>query len=85
MATKSRASRVIGLLGLAVCTAFATAQNGDAGAPLVGIADAATDAGVPDLASLSLLANNAWVLLCAALVFVMHLGFSVLESGLTRA
>ena len=30
-------------------------------------------------------ANNAWMMLCAGLVFVMHLGFACLESGLTRA
>ena len=30
-------------------------------------------------------ANNAWMMLCTALVFVMHLGFASLESGLTRS
>lgn len=30
-------------------------------------------------------ANNIWMMLAAALVFVMHLGFASLESGLTRA
>ncbi len=30
-------------------------------------------------------ANNVWMMLCAGLVFVMHLGFATLESGLTRA
>lgn len=30
-------------------------------------------------------ANNAWMMLCAGLVFIMHLGFATLESGLTRA
>ncbi len=29
--------------------------------------------------------NNAWMLIAAALVFIMHLGFATLESGLTRA
>ncbi|MFT4550745.1 MAG: Amt family ammonium transporter [Verrucomicrobiales bacterium] len=29
--------------------------------------------------------SNLWVLLCAFLVFVMHLGFSTLESGLTQS
>ncbi len=29
--------------------------------------------------------NNVWMMLCAALVFVMHLGFATVESGLTRA
>ncbi len=29
--------------------------------------------------------NNLWILMAAALVFMMHLGFATLESGLTRA
>jgi ammonium transporter, Amt family len=29
-------------------------------------------------------ANNAWMMICTALVFFMHLGFSFLEIGLTR-
>lgn len=29
--------------------------------------------------------NNLWILISAALVFIMHLGFATLESGLTRA
>ena len=30
-------------------------------------------------------ANNTWMMLCTALVFIMHLGFASLESGLTRS
>lgn len=30
-------------------------------------------------------ANNVWMMLSAGLVFVMHLGFAMVESGLTRA
>jgi Amt family ammonium transporter len=30
-------------------------------------------------------ANNVWMMLCAGLVFIMHLGFATVESGLTRA
>ncbi len=29
-------------------------------------------------------ANNVWMMICTALVFFMHLGFSLLEAGLTR-
>ncbi len=29
--------------------------------------------------------NNVWMMLCIALVFIMHLGFAALESGLTRS
>ena len=72
----------IGLIGVAVCTASTAGQS-------VAPEDHGLAAGSVDsetaLAALSLLANNAWILLCAALVFIMHLGFSVLESGLTRA
>jgi Amt family ammonium transporter len=30
-------------------------------------------------------ANNVWMMLCTALVFIMHLGFASLESGLSRS
>ena len=30
-------------------------------------------------------ANNVWMMIGAALVFIMHLGFAALEAGLTRA
>jgi Amt family ammonium transporter len=30
-------------------------------------------------------ANNLWMMIAAALVFIMHLGFATLESGMTRA
>jgi len=30
-------------------------------------------------------ANNVWMMVAAALVFIMHLGFATLEAGLTRA
>ena len=47
--------------------------------PAVGMAeDAEVSAGV-------FTANNVWMMLCAGLVFIMHLGFATLESGLTRA
>ena len=29
--------------------------------------------------------NNTWILICAFLVFLMHLGFATLETGLTQA
>src|SRR6056297_2878316 len=29
--------------------------------------------------------NNVWMMLCTALVFIMHLGFSTLEIGLARS
>ena len=30
-------------------------------------------------------ANNVWMMMCTALVFIMHLGFAALESGLSRS
>ncbi len=38
-----------------------------------------------DAAQALFTANNVWMMLAAALVFVMHLGFAMVESGLTRA
>ncbi len=39
-----------------------------------------------DPATLALFtANNAWMMVCTALVFIMHLGFATVESGLTRS
>ena len=34
---------------------------------------------------ITLTINNVWMMLCIALVFIMHLGFSFIEIGLTRA
>ena len=34
--------------------------------------------------TLTLTVNNLWMMICTALVFFMHLGFSFLEIGLTR-
>lgn len=39
----------------------------------------------PSPADLLFVTNNLWMMLAAALVFIMHLGFATLESGLTRA
>ena len=46
-------------------------------APGVALAD--------DAANALFTANNVWMMLAAALVFIMHLGFAMVESGLTRA
>ncbi len=45
-----------------------------------------TAAGAGELAASSqFTANNLWLMIAAGLVFLMHLGFATLESGLTRA
>jgi Amt family ammonium transporter len=42
-------------------------------------ADAASD-----IASIEFVAGNLWLLVAAAMVFLMHLGFATLEAGLTQ-
>jgi Amt family ammonium transporter len=46
--------------------------------PSVGMADDGVTPG-------QFTANNLWMMIAAALVFIMHLGFATLEAGLTRA
>lgn len=47
---------------------------------------APTAASATDAATTALFtANNAWMMLATALVFIMHMGFATLESGLTRS
>jgi ammonium transporter, Amt family len=50
--------------------------------PALAFADGADEAGVT---AGQFFANNSWMMVCAGLVFVMHLGFACLETGLTRA
>lgn len=45
---------------------------------------AVTDYG-PDIANAVLTANNIWMMLATALVFIMHLGFASLEAGFGQA
>ncbi len=52
-----------------------------AGALLLPSAALAEDSVSPGLFT----ANNVWMMLAAGLVFIMHLGFATLETGLTRA
>lgn len=52
--------------------------------PQVVLAAGGDGAGKTD-AELLFVINNAWMLFATSLVFLMHLGFAVLESGLTRA
>jgi Amt family ammonium transporter len=47
-------------------------------APVAAFADEGVSPG-------TFVANNLWMMLAAGLVFIMHLGFAMLESGLTRA
>ena len=49
--------------------------------------EAATPAAVEEPAEITakLIVNNLWIMLAGMLVFIMHLGFATLESGLTRS
>ena len=67
----------VALLAVAALTPSVFAQDGPP--PPV---DAAS---FTDHQQLYLLANNAFMLFCALLVFIMHLGFACVETGLTRA
>ena len=46
---------------------------------------AAAEAEVLTTEQVLFVANNAWMLLATFLVFIMHLGFSALDIGLTRS
>ena len=37
------------------------------------------------IANVMFTANNIWMMICIALVFIMHLGFATVETGLTRS
>jgi Amt family ammonium transporter len=54
------------------------------GADVPEVAAEAAEAG-PSAADVLFTTNNLWMMLSAALVFIMHLGFATVESGLTRA
>jgi Amt family ammonium transporter len=86
----------ISLLIAAICGGFtltALAQDPDPAAAAAAVVEAATEA--PKYADLEAFgsspgysiftANNIWMMLAAALVFIMHLGFACVESGLTRS
>jgi len=44
-----------------------------------------SETAAPSVADAIFVANNIWMLVATFLVFIMHLGFATLESGLTRA
>jgi Amt family ammonium transporter len=49
------------------------------------LAFAQEEAAAPVVTAGQFVANNIWMMLATALVFIMHLGFASVESGLTRA
>ena len=46
---------------------------------------ARADAGADSVSEAMFTVNNVWMMVATFLVFIMHLGFATLESGLTRA
>ena len=65
----------IGVIGTSLVTAgIMQAQDAVAAAPEAG----------PSAADALFTVNNLWLLISAALVFIMHLGFATLEVGLTQ-
>ena len=67
-------------LGLAGLRAY-----GADAAEVVEAAVAVAEEAGPSAGDVLFTANNLWMMLSAALVFIMHLGFATVESGLTRA
>ena len=43
------------------------------------------DDAAPTTTEVKFMIDNLWILISAAFVFIMHLGFATLESGLTRS
>lgn len=76
---------------LTISTGLIAQDAAPAAEPVAAAVEAAVEAPVEEaeeatLVSLEMLtANNIWMMVCTALVFLMHLGFSTLEVGLTRA
>lgn len=64
----------LSMLILAMTAGFALAQDA-----------APAAAAEPGVSPALFAVNNLWIMLAGALVFIMHLGFATLESGLTRS
>ena len=79
-------------LAVAFATATALAQDSEPGQGAsetvtadIPAGDAAPAAAGEEAVSMGVFtANNLWMMLCTGLVFIMHLGFATLESGLTQ-
>lgn len=62
-----------------------TEQTTPAAAPADTPAEAATAAEAPAVSAEMFAVNNTWMMVCAALVFFMGLGFACVETGLTQS
>ena len=88
--------RTLTILALAAVPYLSSAQNAPAAAPAATPPAAAAPAAptapkYKDVAEFNaspgystFTVNNTWMMLSAGLVFIMHLGFATLETGLTR-
>jgi Amt family ammonium transporter len=68
---------------LAPGLAFAEEAAAEAAPAVEAVAEAAVVA--ETISSGLFTANNVWMMLCTALVFIMHMGFATLEAGMTRS
>lgn len=78
---------IIAVLGLS-CTSVLHAQDAETATEAVSAAaDAAYtfDWSKSEVSKEMFTVNNLWVMIAAMLVFIMHLGFAMVESGLTRS
>ena len=76
---------IIAVLGLS-CTSVLHAQDAEAAAETVAAAAEYTfDWSKSEVTPEMFAVNNLWIMIAAMLVFIMHLGFAMVESGLTRA
>jgi Amt family ammonium transporter len=67
----------------AVCMAQDTMTPPPAAAEVAAVVEAAVEA--PATSDEMFRVNNVWMMVCTGLVFLMHLGFATLETGLCRA
>lgn len=77
----------LGMAALAIggWPAGATAQEAAAAVAEVAAEAAEAAAEAPEVSAEMFTVNNTWMMVATFLVFIMHLGFATLETGLTRA
>lgn len=73
------------ILALTLLTAAGIAQAQDTTGAAAGVVEAVEEAVAGTPVDATFTVNNLWIMVAGMLVFIMHLGFATLESGLTRA
>jgi ammonium transporter, Amt family len=71
--------------GAAIAAEGPAAADAAVAAAAPAAAPAAAEAAAPGITDEMFTVNNVWMMVCTFLVFIMHLGFATVESGLTRA